>query len=271
MPVRRGRWTTAAAAQARVVARMRERGHSLEELKKAGREGRLATGLAEDLFPDERRAADRRGRRRGDRPRAGADRADPRHPRHPAGPRAAARPQRRRGAAPLRPGARGRLPPRRLPAARPRLRAVDAADRRRRGAPLPPLRARADDPRRRPGAGDGRGDGETWPPNVLPVVGAAHRVPAQPLPALLPRAGRGRPHGERARRHGDPPRPGPGHALLHRPDRLHPLHRGGGRPRGARRGRALRRDRGGDAAAGGDDREDDRRRGDGRLPRRRRR
>ncbi len=51
MPVRRGRWTAAAAAQARVVARMRERGHSLEELKRAGREGRLAFGFVEDLFP----------------------------------------------------------------------------------------------------------------------------------------------------------------------------------------------------------------------------
>jgi adenylate cyclase len=51
IPVRRGRWTAAAAAQARVVARMRERGHSLEELKRAGREGRLAFGLVEELFP----------------------------------------------------------------------------------------------------------------------------------------------------------------------------------------------------------------------------
>jgi adenylate cyclase len=51
VPVRRGRWTAAAAAQARVVARMRERGHSLEELKRAGREGRLAFGFTEDLFP----------------------------------------------------------------------------------------------------------------------------------------------------------------------------------------------------------------------------
>jgi adenylate cyclase len=51
IPVRRGRWTAAAAAQARVVARMRERGHSLEELRKAGREGRLSFGLAEDLLP----------------------------------------------------------------------------------------------------------------------------------------------------------------------------------------------------------------------------
>jgi len=51
VPVRRGRWTVAAAAQARVVARMRERGHSLEELKRAGREGRLAFGFVEELFP----------------------------------------------------------------------------------------------------------------------------------------------------------------------------------------------------------------------------
>jgi adenylate cyclase len=51
VPVRRGRWTAAAAAQARVVARMRERGHSLADLKRAGREGRLAFGFAEDLFP----------------------------------------------------------------------------------------------------------------------------------------------------------------------------------------------------------------------------
>ena len=51
VPVRRGRWTAAAAAQARVVARMRERGHSLEELKRAGREGRLAFGFVEDLLP----------------------------------------------------------------------------------------------------------------------------------------------------------------------------------------------------------------------------
>ncbi len=51
VPVRRSRWTAAAAAQARVVARMRDRGHSLEDLKRAGREGRLAFGFAEDLFP----------------------------------------------------------------------------------------------------------------------------------------------------------------------------------------------------------------------------
>ncbi|HWH20213.1 MAG TPA: adenylate/guanylate cyclase domain-containing protein [Solirubrobacterales bacterium] len=53
IPVRKGRWTPAAAAQARVVARMRERGYSLEDLKEAGREGRLAFAFAEDLFTEE--------------------------------------------------------------------------------------------------------------------------------------------------------------------------------------------------------------------------
>ncbi len=50
LPVQRGRWTRAAAAQARVVARMRERGYSLEALREAARGGRLAFGLTEDLF-----------------------------------------------------------------------------------------------------------------------------------------------------------------------------------------------------------------------------
>ena len=50
IPVRKGRWTATAAAQARVVARMRERGHSLESLREAGREGKLAFGFSEELF-----------------------------------------------------------------------------------------------------------------------------------------------------------------------------------------------------------------------------
>jgi len=67
VPVRRGKWTTAAAAQARVVGRMRERGHSLAELRRAVREGRLAFGYVEDLLPGRERdfsrteAADRTG------------------------------------------------------------------------------------------------------------------------------------------------------------------------------------------------------------------
>jgi adenylate cyclase len=54
IPVKGDRWTTTAAAQARVVARMRERGHSLEELRRAVREGRLAFGYVEDLLPGSR-------------------------------------------------------------------------------------------------------------------------------------------------------------------------------------------------------------------------
>jgi adenylate cyclase len=48
-------WTPAAVAHARSVARLRERGHTLEELRQAGAEGRLAFGAVEDLFSDRRR------------------------------------------------------------------------------------------------------------------------------------------------------------------------------------------------------------------------
>ena len=56
IPVKGDRWTRPAAAQARVVARMRERGHSLDELRRAVREGRLAFGYVEDLLPAQKRA-----------------------------------------------------------------------------------------------------------------------------------------------------------------------------------------------------------------------
>jgi adenylate cyclase len=55
VPIRDGSWTAAAAAQARVVARMRERGHSLESLREAVRDGRLAFGYVEELLPDAQR------------------------------------------------------------------------------------------------------------------------------------------------------------------------------------------------------------------------
>jgi adenylate cyclase len=58
VPLSDGYWTPAAAAQARVVARMRERGYSLEDLKEAGREGRLAFGFAEELFAEEEEEAE---------------------------------------------------------------------------------------------------------------------------------------------------------------------------------------------------------------------
>jgi len=44
-------WTPAAVAHARIVARLRERGHSLDTIRKASAEGKLAYGFIEDLFP----------------------------------------------------------------------------------------------------------------------------------------------------------------------------------------------------------------------------
>src|SRR3954452_7215993 len=52
VPLRDGEWTPAALAQARIVARLRHRGHSLAQLREAARSGRLAYGYLEDLFPD---------------------------------------------------------------------------------------------------------------------------------------------------------------------------------------------------------------------------
>lgn len=52
VPLRDGQWTPAALAQARIVARMRARGHSLEQLRGAAKEGKLAYGYLEELFPD---------------------------------------------------------------------------------------------------------------------------------------------------------------------------------------------------------------------------
>jgi adenylate cyclase len=46
-----GEWTPAVIGQGRVVARMRERGHSLAEIRRATEEGRLAFGFLEELFP----------------------------------------------------------------------------------------------------------------------------------------------------------------------------------------------------------------------------
>jgi adenylate cyclase len=46
-----GEWTPNAVAHARLVARMRERGHSLEQIRAAGDSGRLAFGYLQQLFP----------------------------------------------------------------------------------------------------------------------------------------------------------------------------------------------------------------------------
>src|SRR5947207_14865430 len=44
-------WSPVATAHARIVARLRARGHGLDEIRKAAQEGRLAYGFVEDLFP----------------------------------------------------------------------------------------------------------------------------------------------------------------------------------------------------------------------------
>lgn len=44
-------WTPAAVSYARLVARLRERGHSLAEIRSASGDGRLAYGFVEELFP----------------------------------------------------------------------------------------------------------------------------------------------------------------------------------------------------------------------------
>jgi adenylate cyclase len=46
-------WTAAAVAHARIVSRLRERGHSLKHIREASRQGRLAYGFIEELFPGE--------------------------------------------------------------------------------------------------------------------------------------------------------------------------------------------------------------------------
>ena len=53
VPQYEGEWTPAAIGQARVVAKMRERGHSLREIRKATEEGRLAFGFLDELFGSE--------------------------------------------------------------------------------------------------------------------------------------------------------------------------------------------------------------------------
>ena len=51
LDLEQGGWTPAAAAQARVIARMRDRGYNLREIRSAVRDGRLAFGGVEDLLP----------------------------------------------------------------------------------------------------------------------------------------------------------------------------------------------------------------------------
>ena len=47
-------WTEPAVAHARIVARLRDRGHRLDQIREAGRQGRLAYGYIESLFGEDR-------------------------------------------------------------------------------------------------------------------------------------------------------------------------------------------------------------------------
>jgi adenylate cyclase len=51
-----GEWTTAAVAHARIVSRLRERGHTLEQIRQAGDQGKLAFSYIEDMFDRDRAA-----------------------------------------------------------------------------------------------------------------------------------------------------------------------------------------------------------------------
>jgi adenylate cyclase len=50
-----GRWSPAAVGQARIIARLRARGHSLAAIRNATKDGRLAFGYIEELFPHDGR------------------------------------------------------------------------------------------------------------------------------------------------------------------------------------------------------------------------
>jgi adenylate cyclase len=67
VPLSDGTWTDAAIAQARMVTRLRERGHTMRQIRAAAESGRLAFGYLEQLFPSAdgphsvREAAERTG------------------------------------------------------------------------------------------------------------------------------------------------------------------------------------------------------------------
>jgi adenylate cyclase len=50
--LRNGEWTPAAVAQARIVARLRRRGHSIDEIRAATESGLLAFGFIDELLPE---------------------------------------------------------------------------------------------------------------------------------------------------------------------------------------------------------------------------
>ena len=51
VPQYEGRWTPAAASHVRIVARLRERGHSVRKIREASQSGKLAFGYIDELLP----------------------------------------------------------------------------------------------------------------------------------------------------------------------------------------------------------------------------
>jgi adenylate cyclase len=51
VPQYEGEWTPAAASHVRIVARLRERGHTVEQIREASQSGRLAFGFIDELLP----------------------------------------------------------------------------------------------------------------------------------------------------------------------------------------------------------------------------
>jgi adenylate cyclase len=51
VPQYEGEWTPAAASHVRIVARLRERGHTVEQIREASQSGRLAFGFVDELLP----------------------------------------------------------------------------------------------------------------------------------------------------------------------------------------------------------------------------
>ncbi|MFI5038446.1 MAG: MerR family transcriptional regulator [Solirubrobacterales bacterium] len=56
IPSYHGGWSPGAVGHARIVARLRERGHSIEDIRRATEDGRLAFGYMEALFPADEHA-----------------------------------------------------------------------------------------------------------------------------------------------------------------------------------------------------------------------
>ena len=235
-----GSWSPAVVSHAKIVARLRDRGHSLKEIRQASDEGRLAYGYVEELFATGETSYTLAHA-------SGATGLDP---------ALIVRVLSALGTAP----AQARAPVR----GRPR-----AAPVRRRRARRGPAAGGATSTRACIWAGDGAvADAEVrlfhmYVHEPLMRSGAtgletaerdarAHAAAAAAvlagdgrgapaLPPALRRAGRRRPHGVRPRGRPDRSRADARSDRVRRPDRIHAADRGAGRDRGGRRRRAVRR------------------------------